>query len=114
MGSLERPGFGMDLQRQGHPVTANPATSEPSILGAVGAARWLREHGHAHITKEAVWQALSRARKARADGADDPRWFPEPDAPVDARTPGWSAATLAGWKPVGRGAGGGRPSRKEH
>jgi hypothetical protein len=78
------------------------------VIGAEGAAAWLRGHGHVGLTAGAVRQALRRARKARARGKDGPHLFPEPE-PVNGRTPGWDVQTLAGWRPVGRGFGGGRP-----
>ena len=83
----------------------------PHVIGADGAASWLREHGHPDMTGAAVRQALRRARKARQDGDGRPRWMPEPDASPNGRTPGWRAATLASWSPVGRGSGGGRPRK---
>lgn len=101
------------MHRPGVEVTPNRQLVEPPILGAEGAARWLREHGHPRITGDAVRQALRRARVARAKGDDAPRWFPEPDASVDVRTPGWHVGTPAAWQAVGRGAGGGRPKSRE-
>jgi hypothetical protein len=84
-------------------VTSTGSDSGVRTFRTPDAVAWLAAHGHPSISANAMHQALSRARRARAAGQTGPHLFPEPDAPIDGRTPAWTETALAGWQPVGRG-----------
>ena len=67
------------------------------------AVEWLRRHGHPSMTRDALRQALRRARMARASGESGEHLLSEPNAPIDGRTPAWTEGALAAWRPLGRG-----------